>query len=154
MSEANTKTILALLKSGPKTITELVATTGLTRQTINKKLSQNSDVILATMTHPKKFYIRGESHKTVIDEAVDKNKPVDSRDAILHGSGGHRFFPETSHNDFSNFHDAVLDGLNPESYVLNYYRSIKSNDDIAKFEHTIKTAYDLIQFRKTLREFE
>ena len=158
LSEANTKLLIASLKTGAKTITDLVIVTGLTRVTVAKKINQNKDLIAETETFPKRFYLKGVDYKTVIDEVVDKEtarnpqtKLATTKAAIVNSSDV-VFFPDKTHHDHSKFHDMLLSSEDKAPLVV-LYQSIKSPEELSRAEYSIKTMYDLIQFRKTLKEF-
>jgi hypothetical protein len=161
IGEANTKLVLASLKAGPKTITELMMVTSLTRPTVIKKLNQLIKEVAYTATRPAKYYLREQGYQTVVDEVVEKNASPTKLDAVkraivnapIDPAAPVVFFPKADYNDHSKFHDFILSSSEP-SLVQQAYLKINSNADIARFEAAIKTMHDLIQFRKKLKEFE
>lgn len=163
LGEANTKLVLASLKVGPRSVADLMIVTGLTRPTILKKLEQNKDSIsIDHNAYPKKYYLKGIEYKTVIDEVVAENKEHTSsleatKQAILHGTqaalGTPVFFPDKTHNDFSILHDQINNS--DDTIPLHVmYRSIEDTKGLARVEQGIKMFYDLLQFRKTLKEWD
>lgn len=160
LSEANTKLVLASLKSQARTITELCIITGLTRQTITRKLDQLNDIVLFTETHPRRYYLKGVEYKTVIDEVVDKEtgrKSQTKQDAVkaaILSDSPVVFFPQATHHDLSMFHDKVIGG-DAIGHLAEAYREVSSKKELDNLEAALKTMYDLVQFRKTLKgEFE
>lgn len=156
LGEANTMVIINSIKAQPKTINELIFLTGLTRQTIVKRINQNTDVIqLVEGSYPKKYYI-GDAPVTIPTENIEK-APARKLDAVKAAVKADLtqtvFFPNTTHNDHSRFHDHLMNSedMSPLNVL---YRTISSKNELAGAEHSIKTLYDLIQFRKTLGEFE
>jgi hypothetical protein len=156
LGEANTLLILASLKTGPKTMNDLMAVSGLTRQTLTNKIKANKD-IRATATRPIKYYIGDHVElSTIPDEVIRPDKPtkVDTvKAAIVHAPNEVVFFPAATHHDHSRFHDHILNSEEDNGF-MNMYRSVGTKSDLNNLEHQIKTMYDLVQFRKTLKEFE
>lgn len=155
LGEANTLLILASLKNGPRTMTELITLTGLTRQTIVKKISQNSELVrVVEDSFPKKYYV-GEAVDTITTENTtpDKPKRSDAVKAAIVSDQGVVFFPKATHHDHSRFHDHILNSEEDNPF-MNMYRGVDTKTKLTQLEHEVKTMYDLIQFRKTLKEFE
>jgi hypothetical protein len=144
--------ILATLKMSPKTVTELVLETTLSRQTVVKKLKENPDVVLEVPdSWPKKYYV-GEYDST----STIKTEVLDDRDRavkVIQAKSSVVFFPQASHHDHSKFHDHILNSEDTNPFMM-MYRSVKNINDLNNLEHQIKTMYDLVQFRKGLNEFK
>jgi hypothetical protein len=152
VGNANTQMILASLKMSPKTVTELVIETGLTRQTVVKKLKQNVDICLVVPdSYPTKYYVgEYEATATIATEAKTTAKQaliktIQEKTVV--------FFPQASHHDHSKFHDHILNSEDTNPFMM-MYRSVKNINDLNNLEHQIKTMYDLVQFRKGLNEFK
>jgi hypothetical protein len=157
LGEANTLLILASLKSGPKTMNELMAVTGLTRQTVHNKVKANKDIQVSA-TRPITYYIGNHVELSTIPDEVIKPQAKPSKiaptvAAIVNAPDTIVFFPTATHHDHSKFHDHILNSDDDNKFMV-MYRSVRSKNDLLHLEHQIKTMYDLVQFRKTLKEFE
>jgi hypothetical protein len=157
VGEANTLLILASLKSGPKTMNELIVLSGLTRQTITNKIKANKNIRVSA-TRPIKYYLGDHLELSTIPDEVIKPTTKSTKvstvsAAIVHAPEVIVFFPKATHHDHSRFHDHIINSDENNGFMV-MYRSVGSTNDLLHLEHQIKTMYDLVQFRKTLKEFE
>lgn len=153
IAAANETAIRALISTKPMTYNELEVATGLTIQTIRKRIKAMDNVVQTT-TIPMKFYIQGADNKSFAEELVDKHlgtKKTNSAADVV-------FFPQATDEQRANFHKFCMEiedpaGTLPVAERMNttlaaLYRDVKNEHDLAVFEHGIKTMHDAIQFRK------
>jgi len=155
IAAANETAIRALISVKPMTYNELAEQTGLTVQTIRKRINMMGNVS-KTSTTPMKFYMQGAEDKSFAQETIDKhlgNKKTTSAAEVV-------FFPQATDEQRANFHkfcmeisDLPVGEDQPVRERMNHvlamlYRDVKSEDDLVVFEHGLKTMYDAVQFRK------
>lgn len=153
IAAANETAIRALISTRPMTYNELVDATGLTLQTIRKRIKAMGNVSQTT-TVPMKFYVQSAETQSFAEELVDKHlgtKKVNSAADVV-------FFPQATDRQRAEFHKFCMEIGDPEGELpirerMNHvlaalYRDIKSEEDLTAFEHGIKTMHDAVQYRK------
>ncbi|ASZ72619.1 hypothetical protein NELLIE_48 [Arthrobacter phage Nellie] len=154
IAAANETAIRALISVKPMTYNELAIQTGLTVQTIRKRIRDMGGVSQTTTT-PMKFYMQGAEDKSFAEEMVDKHLGVKKTTSAAEVV----FFPQATDEQRAGFHKFCMeiepipvgdvitrDQINHVLALL--YKSVSSEDDLTVLEHGIKSMYDAVQFRK------
>jgi len=154
IAAANETAIRALISVKPMTYNELAESTGLTVQTVRKRIKEMEGVS-NTNTVPMKFYLQGADNKSFAEELVDKHLGVKKTNSAADVV----FFPQATDEQRAGFHKFCMeiepipvgdvitrDQINHVLALL--YKSVGNEDDLTVLEHGIKTMYDAVQFRK------
>jgi DNA-binding transcriptional regulator GbsR (MarR family) len=156
MSNANTNTIIALLKNRPMSVREIQEATGLSRPTVQSRVYEHPDIQLVEGSFPKRYYVGDYTDTTIVGEQTREANPK-SQDPMVKAlreiDPPICFFPEIPVQKKQALHKHIMEDTSHNPlYVM--YRSIKDSTMLAQFEHNLKTMFDLVQVRKESNEFK